>query len=381
MNSLKFVLAPDSFKGSLTSPQVCSAMEIGINNYFHDAKVISIPLADGGEGTLNAIISSVNGKIISCKVRNPVGKNVESQYGVIEDEKIAVIEMATASGLYLIPKELQNPLFTTTYGTGQLIKDALENGYRKFIISIGGSATTDGGAGMAQALGVDFYDEFGKVISEPMTNELIGKCYDISIENLHQAIKDSDFTIASDVNNPLFGKNGAVYVYASQKGASQDELPILENNMQHFYKLVKNKLDVSVKNIPGSGASGGLGAGLMAFLGAKVQSGIEIVLDIVKFKEKIKDADYIITGEGKLDIQTINGKTISGILQIAKKNNIPVIAIAGIVEDEKEILNKMSLEKVFSICNSEISIEYAMKNASTLITKRMEEVCEYINKR
>ena len=380
INSLKFVLAPDSFKGSLTSPQVCSAMEIGIKNIFHNVKVTSIPLADGGEGTLDAIISSVNGKIVNCKVKNPVGKIINSRYGIIKDKKIAVIEMATASGLYLIPKKIQNPLYTTTYGTGQLIKDALENGYRKFIISIGGSATTDGGAGMAQALGVDFYDEFGKIINKPMTGELIGKCSDISIDNLHSTIKDSNFIIASDVNNSLLGKNGAVYVYASQKGASQNELPILENNMRQFYELVEKKLNVNVKNISGSGASGGLGAGLMAFLGAKVRSGIDIVLDIVKFEKKIQNADFIITGEGKLDIQTINGKTISGILQIARKNNIPVIAIAGIVENEKELLSKMNLEKIFSICNSKINVEYAMKNASKFVTKKTEEVCEYIKK-
>ncbi len=377
MKSLKFILAPDSFKGSLSSREVCSAMEIGINRIFPDAKVTSIPLADGGEGTLDAIISSANGKIVNCSVKNPVEKIINSQYGIIEDKKIAVIEMAAASGLNLIPKKLQNPLYTTTYGTGQLIKDALENGYRKFIISIGGSATTDGGAGMAQALGVDFFDKNGGIISEPMTGNLMGKCFDISTENLHSAIKNSDFTIASDVNNPLLGKNGAVYVYAYQKGASKKDLPILENNMKHLYNIVKNKLNINVKDIPGSGASGGLGAGLMAFLDAEIQSGIEIVLDIVKFDEKIKDADYIITGEGKLDVQTINGKTISGIL---RKNNIPMIAIAGIVENEKKILSKMNLKKIFSISNSKISVEYAIKNASKLVTKKMEEVCEYIKR-
>ncbi|MEA3500810.1 MAG: glycerate kinase [Candidatus Marinimicrobia bacterium] len=381
MKPLKFILSPDSFKGSLSSPEVCFAMKSGINKIFPDAKIINIPLADGGEGTLVAIISSVNGKIVNCKVKNPVGKIINSQYGIIEDEKIAVIEMAAASGLNLIPQKLQNPLYTTTYGTGQLIKNALENGYRKFIISIGGSATTDGGAGMAQALGVDFFDKNGEIISEPMTGDLMGKCSDISTENLHPAVKDSDFTIASDVNNLLFGKNGAVHVYASQKGASKNDLPILENNMRHFYKLVENKLGVNVKNISGAGASGGLGAGLMVFLGAKIQSGIEIVLDIVKFDEKVKDTDYIITGEGKLDIQTVSGKTISGILRIANENNIPVIAIAGIVEDEEGLLSKMNLEKIFSICNSKINVKEAIKNASKLVTKRMEEVCEYIKRK
>ncbi len=378
MKSLKFILAPDSFKGSLSSPEVCSAMKFGINKIFPDAKIVSIPLADGGEGTLDAIISSVNGKIVNCKVKNPIGKIINSQYGIIENEKIAVIEMAMASGLNLIPKKLQNPLNTTTYGTGQLIKDALENGYRKFIISIGGSATTDGGAGMAQALGVDFFDKNGEIINEPMTGNLIGKCFDISMENLHSAVKDSDFTIASDVNNPLLGKNGAVYIYASQKGASDKDLPILENNMRNLYKLVENKLGVNVKNISGAGASGGLGAGLLAFLDAKIQSGIELVLNIVEFEKKIKNTDFIITGEGKLDFQTVNGKAISGILKIANKNNIPVIVIAGIVENEKEIASQMNFKEIFSISNSKNDVEYAIKNASKLVSKKMEEVCEII---
>ncbi|MEA1986268.1 MAG: glycerate kinase, partial [Candidatus Marinimicrobia bacterium] len=336
MKPLKIVLAPDSFKGTLTSVEVSSAMKNGIKNICSDAIVISIPMADGGEGTLDAIISSVNGKIIECKVKNPLGENINSRYGIIEDKKIAVIEMAVASGLNLIPQKLQNPFNTTTFGTGQLVRNALDNGYRNFIISIGGSATSDGGAGMAQALGVDFFDENEKLITKPMTGNLIGKCYDISTNNLHPAIKESKFTIASDVKNPLLGKNGAVNIYASQKGASKKDLPILENNMSHFYKLIKTKLNRDVKNISGAGASGGLGAGLLVFLNAKIQSGIEIVLDIVKFNEKIKNADYIITGEGKFDKQTLNGKTISGILKLAEKNNVSVIAIAGIVDDEKE---------------------------------------------
>jgi len=374
-NNLKIVLAPDSFKGSMTASDVCNAMTEGILKIFPNAEIISIPIADGGEGTVDSLVSATDGKFKTCKVLNPIGEEITAKYGILGDMKTAVIEMAAASGLPLIPREKQNPLYTSTYGTGQLILNALNSGCRNFIIGIGGSATTDGGAGMAQALGVKFFDKTGKKINEPMNGKLIGKCKSFSMNNIHSAVKNSRFTVACDVDNPLLGPKGAVYVYSTQKGATDEILPILETNMKHFYSIVEQVLNISVIEYPGAGAAGGLGAGLIAFLGANLKSGVDIILDAVEFEKQIKNADIIFTGEGKIDSQTAYGKAIAGVLKIAQKNNIPVIAIAGKIDNNIDELYKHGLKAIFSICNGPITFEESMKNGYELMTKITEQIC------
>ncbi|RKY57040.1 MAG: glycerate kinase, partial [Candidatus Neomarinimicrobiota bacterium] len=371
----KIVLAPDSFKGSMTAPDVCNAMTEGILKIFPDAEIISIPLADGGEGTVDSLVSATDGKFKTCKVLNPIGKEITAKYGILGDKKTAVIEMAAASGLPLIPREKQNPLYTSTYGTGQLILNALNSGCTNFVIGIGGSATTDGGAGVAQALGVKFFDKTGKKINEPMNGKLIGKCESFSMGNIHPAVKNSRFIVACDVDNPLLGPKGAVYVYSTQKGATDEILPILETNMKHFYNIVEHILNISVIEYPGAGAAGGLGAGLIAFLGANLKSGVDIILDAVEFEKQTKNVDLIFTGEGKIDSQTAYGKTIAGVLKIAQKNNIPVIAIAGKIGNNIGELYQHGLKAIFSICNGPITFEESMKNSYELTTKITEQIC------
>jgi len=378
-NNLKIALAPDSFKGSMTATDVCNDMTEGILRIFPNAESISIPLADGGEGTVDSLVSATDGKYKTCKVLNPIGEEITAKYGILGNGKTAVIEMAAASGLPLIPREKQNPLYTSTYGTGQLISNALNSGCRNFIIGIGGSATTEGGAGMAQALGVKFFDKTGKEISEPMNGKLIGKCESFSMDNIHPSVKNSRFTVACDVYNPLLGTKGAVYVYSTQKGATDEMLPILETNMKHFYNIVEQVLNISVIDYPGAGAAGGLGAGLIAFLSANLKiSGVDIILDAVEFEKRIKNVDLIFTGEGKIDNQTAYGKTIAGVLKIAQKNNIPVIAIAGKIDNNIDELYKHGLKAIFSICNGPITFEESMKNGYELTTKITEQICRIL---
>lgn len=376
---LKIVLAPDSFKGSISATKVCEAMSIGIRKVFPNAEILSVPLADGGEGTVDALVKATNGRIEKCRVINPIGEEIEAKYGVLGDKKTVAIEMAAASGISLIPEGKRNPLHTTTYGTGQLILNALKKGYKNFIIGIGGSATNDGGAGMAQALGVKFLDENGREITEYMNGDLIGKCKSISVSSICPEIKKSKFTAACDVNNPLLGPDGATYVYGKQKGGNSTTIAKLEENMKNLYDIIESKLNIHVRDKQGAGAAGGLGAALMTFLSAELKTGIEIILMAVNFNNKIKDADIIFTGEGKIDRQTLYGKTISGVLKTAMKNSVPVIAIAGEVDIKNTDLYSNGLKAVFSICPYPMTTEEAMKNSSNLITWITEQICRVLD--
>ena len=329
---MRIIICPDSFKESLLAHKVCIAIEKGIKKVCPDSHIISIPIADGGRGTVECLINGGDGKFRfseSVSVKNPSGDYIKARYAISKDDKTAIIEMASASGLMLVPQNLRNPFYTSTFGTGELIKHALDNNCRRIIIGLGDSATIDGGAGMAQALGVEFVDKKGKIIKDCMNNEKIGGVAKILFKNIHPAVKETSFVIAADVTNPLLGKSGAVYVYGRQKGAKESDLPILEKNLESFYSVVKKLLKKDFKDLKYAGAAGGLGAGIMAFLGAKEEkgSGIELILKELEFEKRIKGADFIFTGEGKIDEQTSYGKAIWGILKAAKKQNIPVIAI------------------------------------------------------
>lgn len=372
---MKILIAPDKFKGSLSAFEVADNIEKGILKVFPKAIVVKVPMADGGEGTVESLVDATGGKIIKTNVKDPLFRDIESFYGILGDGKTAVIEMAAASGLYLLKDYERNPMITTTYGTGQLIKDALDKGCRKFIIAIGGSATNDGGTGMATALGVKFYDKDGREIG--LGGGELSKIYSIDTSNLDERLKECEFIVACDVANPLIGENGASRVYAPQKGATKEMVEVLDKNLEHYGKLLEKYFNKKIIDVPGSGAAGGLGAGLMAFLNAQLKSGIEIIIETLKLEEKIKEADIVISGEGKIDFQTAFGKTISGIAKLCKKHNKPLIVIAGTVEDIEK-LYEIGVSSVFSTMEKPMFLEDAIKNAPTLLEKSAERIFRLI---
>lgn len=376
---MKIVIATDSFKGSLNSIEVAECIEKGIKNVFKNTEVVKVPMADGGEGTVQSLVYATNGKIINEIVTGPLGEKIEAFYGVLGDNKTAVIEMSAASGLPLVPPDKRNPMVTTTYGTGELIRKALDRGCRDFIIGIGGSATNDGGAGMAQALGVKLLDVNNMEIGFG-GGELIN-IDKIDISNIDKRIFDSKFTVACDVDNPLCGPNGASYIYGPQKGANDEMVRLLDVGLRHFSNIIKRDLNKNIENLKGAGAAGGLGGGLVAFLEAKLKPGIDIVIEKCNLSELVNDADFVITGEGKIDSQTINGKTPIGVAKVAKKKNIPVIVIAGCIDDDAFIAHHYGIDAMFSIVNYPISIEDALnkEKSSFFIEKKVEEIFRLID--
>lgn len=372
---MKIIVAPDSFKGSMTSIQAADAIEKGIKKAAFSCKknveVIKVPMADGGEGTVEAIVSANGGRIIETEVLDPLGRQIKSFFGLLPDNT-AVIEMAAASGLNLLSAKERDPMKTTSYGTGQLIKVALDYGCRQIIIGLGGSATNDGGVGMCQALGVRFLDKEGKEIG--FGGGELSKIAKIDISSLDSRINEADITIASDVDNPLCGPNGASAVYGPQKGASPEMVDVLDENLKHFATVVHEQLGINILNVPGSGAAGGMGASLMAFCGAKLHSGINLVMGLVRMEEKIKEADMVITGEGSTDYQTLFGKVPFGIAKIAKKYNKPVVCISGALVEGYEKLYNEGIQALFSIVNRPMSLEEAMDKGEELLTKVTENI-------
>ncbi len=360
------LIAVDSFKGSLSSAQVCAALAEGIRHAHPEALVQMLPLSDGGEGFLNVFQQTQPGELVSVAIAGPLGQPVMAHYFVGADG-FTVIEMAQAAGLMLIPEAERNPFRTTTYGLGQLIRHALEQGLRDFIIGIGGSATVDCGAGMAQALGYRFFDESGAEIRDHLNGEFIGKCRELSADAVHPAIQKSHFRIACDVTNPLLGPEGAVYTYAVQKGATPADLPVLEENMCRFSNLLERCFGREIAKIPGTGAAGGLGAGALAFLDATLRSGIELILDTVNIEKMLKNCDLVITGEGKIDRQSLQGKAISGVIRRARRCNIPVIGVTGKLILDSEDVRKLGLERVFSLTDIGKNESQALQNAGDLL--------------
>ncbi|MBN1478647.1 glycerate kinase [candidate division KSB1 bacterium] len=369
---MKVVLAPDSFKESLSAAEVCDAMSRGVRTVLPDAEIIKLPLADGGEGTVRTLVAATHGRVITQTVTGPLGRPVEAEFGILGDSVTAVIEMASASGLPLLPVDERNPLFTTTYGTGEIIKAALDYHLENIIIGIGGSATNDGGTGMAQALGAQFYKN-GSAITGYMTGDLMGEVTRVDVSALDSRIAQVSIKVMCDVDNPLLGERGAAHVYGPQKGATPEIVEQLERNMSRIYDLIEPKTRL-VRDKPGAGAAGGLGAGLMAFLDAVLCPGIEAILNFCHFDDQIRDADLIITGEGKIDAQSAMGKTIDGVLAHARKFQRPVIAIGGAVYDEAENLYDKGLLSMFSICNQPMSLPNALQQSALLIEKATERV-------
>lgn len=369
---MKVVIAPDSFKGSLTAKEAAENIKLGIKRVYKDIDIECIPMADGGEGTVQSLVDVTGGKILTAAVTGPLLEKIEAFYGILGDGKTAVIEMAAASGLPLVSEEKRNPMITTTYGTGELIKNALDMGCRNIIIGIGGSATNDGGLGMAKALGVKFLDEAGEDIGHGGGS--LSKLHTIDLSGIDDRLKDCSITAACDVDNPLCGPRGATYVFGPQKGAQGDMLEILDRNLEHYARIVKDTLGVDIKDIPGAGAAGGLGGGLIAFLGVKLQRGIDIVIETVQLEKHIKDADLVITGEGMMDYQTQYGKTPYGVAQAAKKQGLPVVALVGQIGRNANVLYELGIDSIFSIVDGPMSLDNAIENGAELLQDAAERV-------
>ncbi len=363
---MKVVLAPDSFKGSLSALEVAEAMKEGILKVDPKVEIKTVPMADGGEGTTDNIVEAFNGRKEYVEISGPSGRPVTAKYGIFEGNK-CVIEVAESSGLTLLKPEELDPLKTTTFGLGQLIKDALDKGCRTFVIGLGGSATNDGGAGMAAALGYGLLDEAGREI--PCCGGALDRLSRITTENVDERIFESDFLIACDVKNPLCGENGASHVFGPQKGADAETVRRLDSNLRNFARVIHNDLGKDIAEIPGAGAAGGLGAGAVAFLGGRLAEGVNIIAELSELDRKVKGADLVFTGEGKCDSQTLNGKTPFGVAATARKNNVPVYIIAGSVGAGVEPLYESGVKRIYGIKTKEMSLEYSQTNARELITK------------
>lgn len=373
---MKIVIAPDSFKESMTAKEACEAIEKGMKIALPNAEFIKVPMADGGEGTTQSLVDATEGKMYFVETTGPLGEKVKSKFGILGNGEIAVLEMASTSGLELVPREKRNPMITTTYGTGELIKKAMDMGAKTILIGIGGSATNDGGAGMIQALGGKLLDENGKQIS--FGGGELSKIKKIDLSELDSRIKNIKFIAACDVQNPLTGETGAANVFGRQKGATEEMVKILDNNLKHYAELIRKDVKVDVENIPGAGAAGGLGAGLMAFLNAELRKGIDIVIEYSKLEEKIKGADFVITGEGSIDSQTRFGKTPYGVVSVAKKYGVPNITLAGNVSKDIEILYDYGFDAIFSIMQGVDNLDNALKNGKVNLEKTAENIARLI---
>ena len=375
---MKVVISIDSLKGSLSSMEAANAIKEGILKVDKNTDIKIMPLADGGEGTVDALVEGMNGEAVTTTVTGPVVEKVHAKYGILKETNTAIIEMAQAAGFALVPSHLKNPLYTTTYGVGEMIKEAIEKGCRNFIVGIGGSATNDAGVGMLQALGFEFYDEAGKLVG--LGGQVLNKIKSIKTENRLKELDQCNFKIACDVNNPLYGENGAAYIYGPQKGATPDIVVELDEGLRSFAEVVKKELGKDIAQVPGAGAAGGLGFGFMGFLNGKLESGIKIILDEIKLEDVVKDADIVITGEGRLDNQTAMGKAPIGVAKIAKKHGAKVIAIAGCTTEDAVKCNEEGIDAYFSIVNGAMTIEEAIKKevASKNMTATTEQIFRLI---
>jgi len=373
---IKIIIAPDSFKESLTAREVAEAIEKGCRRVFPEAKLVKIPMADGGEGTVHSLVEATAGEIKEALVSGPLGEKVRAGFGILGDGNTAVIEMAAASGLPLVPLEKRDPMITTTYGTGELIGKALDEGCKTIIVGIGGSATVDGGAGMAQALGVRLLDASGEEI--PFGGGGLKKLARIDISRLDPRLKGVKVLVASDVVNPLLGPEGAARIFAPQKGATPEMVEELEKNLGHYAKIICQCLGKDIACLPGGGAAGGLGAGLVAFLEAEIYSGVEVVIETVRLEDHLRDAHLVITGEGKIDGTTLKGKTPIGVARRAKKYSLPVIAVGGSLAEDAHLVYEGGIDALYDIISCPTSLEVAIRQASLLLEEATERALRFL---
>jgi glycerate kinase len=369
---MRFVIAPDSFKGSASAREVAQAIAEGLKAALPDAVCDLVPMADGGEGTVDALVAATGGRIVSVRVTGPLGEPVDAFFGILGDGETAVIEMAAAAGLHLVPPEKRNPMVTTTYGVGELMRAALDAGCRRLIIGIGGSATNDGGAGMAQALGVRLLDEQGNEIG--FGGGALERLARLDLSDFDRRVWDAEILVACDVTNPLTGPNGASAVYGPQKGATPEMVRQLDANLRHYAAVLQRDLGVEVETVAGAGAAGGLGAGLLAFCRAQLRQGVELVIHAVRLPERVQKADLIITGEGCLDFQTGFGKVPHGVAQVAKRYGKSVIALVGQLGEGAERCRQWGIDACFPILSKPMSEQEAMANAIPLLRRAAEEL-------
>lgn len=361
---MKIIVAPDSFKGSLTSEQVIAGVENAAKKNFPNCEIVRIPIADGGEGTVDAMVRATEGKFCYAEVKDPLGRTITAKYGIIHEDT-AVIEMAAASGLPLLSAEERDLYQASSYGTGQLIKKVLDDGYRRLIIAIGGSATNDGGMGALTALGMEFLDSNGKTL-EPVGKNL-ARVADYRLEHLCKSLQEAEITVMCDVDNPLLGPNGATYVYGPQKGGSGKVLEKMEAGMQNYADVILKKTGIALHNMPSAGAAGGIGGVLAVFSKAKLQSGIRVLLETCGFEKHLEDADLVITGEGHLDSQSVHGKVIYGIGSMCKRFGVPVIALVGGMQNGVEEIYDVGVHSVMVTVSDAMNLKDAIKNAEELL--------------
>ncbi|HHX59243.1 MAG TPA: glycerate kinase [Epulopiscium sp.] len=362
---MKIVIASDSYKGSLTAKEVGNYIEAGVLRFNSQIEVVKVPMADGGEGTVQSLVDATEGEIITLQVKDPLLRDIDSFYGILGDGKTAVIEMAAASGLPLLTEEEKDPLIASSYGTGQLIKDALDRGCRRFIIGLGGSATNDAGAGMLKALGVIFKDDTGQEI--PVGGIGLLRLKEIDMSNMDIRIKASTIKAACDVDNKLYGLQGASYIFGPQKGADEIMVQQLDKALMNFAQVVSESIGMDVSTIKGGGAAGGLGSAMVAFLNAKLEKGVDIVIEQTQLHKAMENADLVITGEGMIDYQTKFGKTPYGVAQVAKELKIPVIAIAGGIGNEANILYEHGFDSIFSIVDKPMTLDESVERCGQLL--------------
>jgi len=359
---MKILIAPDSFKESLSAEGVAKAIGRGFKTVFPDAELVLLPVADGGEGTTDSLVAATKGQRFIQQATGPLGNPVEAFWGLLGGGQTAVVETAAASGLDLIDSSQRDPLIATTRGTGELILAAIDQGAKHIIVGLGGSATNDGGAGMLQALGVGLLDSSGEQI--PAGGAGLGKLDRIDLSNTDPRLTEVRFDVACDVNNPLIGDNGASAIFGPQKGATPEMVKILDANLAHFAAITLQATGIDIVNIPGAGAAGGLGGAFLGFLNATLKSGIDIVLDAVEYESHLQDVSLVITGEGRIDSQTVRGKTPIGVSKRAKAmGDIPVIALAGSVSDDSDIVHEHGIDALFSVVPGVVSLESAFAAA------------------
>jgi len=373
---MKIVIAPQGFKGNLTALEVAQAIEEGVKRIVPDAETVLKPMADGGEGTVQALVDATGGELITTEVTGPLEERVNAHWGILSDKTTAVIEMASASGLPLVPPEKRNPFITTTYGTGELIRAALDRGCRKLIIGIGGSATNDGGIGMAQALGARLLDADNKEL--PFGGAALARLERIDISGMDPRLADFEVTLASDVNNPLCGPRGASAIYGPQKGASPEMVKQLDAALSHYADVIKKDLDIDLREVPGAGAAGGLGLGLMVFLKAKAVPGIDVVIRATNLVADLKGAEIVFTAEGRIDCQSAMGKVPTGVALAAKEFGATVIALAGEVADDCRVVFDQGIDAVLSIAPGPITLDQSMADAEKLLTNAAECAMRFI---
>jgi len=374
---MKIVIAPDSFKGSLTAMEAADAIEIGFRAVYPDAEYVKVPMADGGEGTVQSLVDATSGTIINQSVKGPMGDMVPGFFGILGYSQTAVVEMAAASGIHLVKPEERNIYLASSFGTGQLINAALDHGCAKLIVGLGGSATNDGGMGMMKAFGAQFLDQSGAPLA-PDVRALL-QLARIDLRHLNSRLGKTEIVVACDVDNPLCGENGAARVFGPQKGATEEDIAVLDQALARYGDVLSNNKGRNIAVEPGAGAAGGLGAAFIGLIDAVLKPGVDLVIGIVELAKSLVDADLVITGEGRIDSQTIHGKTLVGVAKIAKSHNLPVICIAGSVEDGPDIIHQLGIDEIYSVIEGDYDITEALIEAGHKLTQAAQKIAKSLN--